>query len=427
MNFLCDAPRNGRSSRILASVLAVAALALQVGCGGGADAQGADATPTSAAVAETTAANVVTPTSPVTTVASTVTSTSTSTSTSTALAGRIQLIGNKIYDQAGQQIIARGPEYTLADGYGVDRDLDLIAATGANAMRVLLVPDAVNGMTPQAFDAFFAKAAAKKMVLWVSFYTWNSGANHAIGTSLGGGNFYSLQAPTGTGTCSTATPGPCYLAMWSRQWVKDLVNKYHANVIIDAMQEYITPPGLESGTEAGRLAWANEAKTHIQFFRAQGYTHPLEIMSNIQGRDLYAIVQHGTSIRSVDTVLLGGQAQTLFGWQAYWSDVSAPQWYPSTQGALLLGAGRSITATQAIATILPNLTFPVQVGFDAYANDTNGDYAIQITQAAASGISWLWWDWRNGALDCQSFGTTCSDFVLNSQAGFAGAKPLSSP
>lgn len=301
-------------------------------------------------------------------------------------------------------------------------DLDVIAATGANAVRVLLTTDALNNMSPQTFDQFFAKLAAHDMIAWVSFYTWNEGQNYVIGSSLGGGNFYSLTAPSGTGTCARATPGPCYLAMWDRQWIKDLMSKYRSRVILDAMQEYIAPPGIDPGSDAGRTAWSSEARTHIQFFRSRGYTQPLAIMTSFEGRDLSAIVQHGASIASTDTVRVNGQPQVIFGWQAYWSSSANPNFYPQWQGSRLLGAGQSLSATQAINTILPNLSFPVQVGLDNYSEDTNRDWRIQMDAAAAQGQSWLWWDWRNGRLDCPVEGDTCRNYVLTSQNGFAGAR-----
>ena len=100
--------------------------------------------------------------------------------------------------------------------------------------------------------------------------------------------------------------------MWSRQWLKDLTNKYRANIIIDAAQEYIGT--ADSGqAQAGRAEWAAASEVNVKFFRGQGYTNPLEVMSNFQGRDLYAIVEYGTAIRAVDSVSASGNPQTMFG------------------------------------------------------------------------------------------------------------------
>jgi hypothetical protein len=333
----------------------------------------------------------------------------------------ITFSGREILDATGARIVPRGPEMTMASSAALT-DIDNIAATGANAVRVLLGVDAVNNMTPELFDQFFAKIQQHDMIAWVSFYAWNEAANFAIAPALGGGNFFSQTAPEGYGVCSTDSHGPCYLSMWDRQWVKDLMDKYRSYVILDAMQEYIAPSGVEAGSEAGRAAWRDAAISSVEFFRDRGYTQPLAVMASFQGRDLYGITQHATAILNADTIKIGGQSQIIFGWQAYWSSVGSPTFYPSWQGSLLLGPGQSITATQAIDTILPTLPYPVQAGFDNYADDTASDWQIQIEAAERQDNAWLWWDWRNGQLDCPLDGATCRTYVLTSQAGFAGAR-----
>lgn len=299
--------------------------------------------------------------------------------------------------------------------------IDTIAATGANAVRILMTIDAANGMTPEAFDAVFARAVQKRMVIWASIYTWNNDANNPISAALGGGNFYSLTAPAGTTACSGTRPASCYLAMWDRPWMKALMEKYRANVIIDASQEYISTG--DAGSAAGRQEWADAAKMNLRWFRSAGYTQPLTFMSNFEGRDLKAIVEHGNAIRAEDTVIVNGHPQTMFAWQAYWSG----SWYPAWQGELILGAGQTLSAAQAIHQILPTLSFPIEAGFDNYAGDTNTQYPEQIDQAAADGVSWLWWVWDKGAgqVQCPVSGQSCVDFVQGSTNGFKGAKPLS--
>lgn len=325
----------------------------------------------------------------------------------TTSTGNVVLRGNKIVKPNGVEVVARGPEATIASASN-SADVDAIAATGANAMRMLLTLDAANGMTPQAFDAILARAAFHKLLVWVSLYTWNEGAGNVISSALGGGNFYSLNGG------SRSNPAPCYLAVWQRQWLKDLMSKYRANVVIDAAQEYI---GGSMDSAAGRDAWAASAITNVKFFRAQGYTQPLEIMSNFQGRDLYAIVNLGARIRAADTVLVDGQPQTMFGWQAYWWG----DWYPSWQGSMLLGAGQRISAAQAISQFVAKSPFPIQVGFDNYAGDTNVQYKEQMDVAQANRVGWLWWSWKNGTVEAPVSGATCQDYVLRSPAGFGGA------
>jgi hypothetical protein len=346
------------------------------------------------------------------------------------LPAQITFAGREILDANGVRIVPRGPELIVASTDAIG-DIDEMADMGANAVRLLLGLDTINGMTPTIFRQVLDRIVARDMVAWVSLYTWNGAANREIAPVFGGGNFESLTAPPGTGVCSTATPGPCYLSMWDRQWLKDLMNDYRENVIIDASQEFIDPSDPE--TPAGRLAWRNEAINHIQFFRAAGYTQPLAIMSNYEGRDLYAITEHAAAIMAADTVMVNGQAQIIFGWQAYWSPEWAQSFYPDYQGNLFLGVGQSLTSVQAINTILPTLNYPVQAGFDNYVGDSTApadDYDNQLDAAAAQLVPWLWWAWAGNTVEAPyAFSTggapaqaAVRAYVEDSPAGFAGAR-----
>jgi hypothetical protein len=326
----------------------------------------------------------------------------------------IQLIGNRILDTSGKQIVARGPEMVVADS-GRTRDIDTAAAMGANAARLLLTVDAANGMTPATFDTIVGQAVSHNMLVWISLYTWDGTNNNVISSALGGGNFYSLAAPAGSSACSFATPTSCYLAVWSRQWLKDLVAKYKGHVIVDAMQEYVGV--ADASSEAGRTEWATAAQTNIKWFRSAGYTVPLEIMTNFQGRDLYAIVEKGASIRAADTIFAQGYPQTMFGWQAYW----ASSWYKGWQGGLLLGGNGTLTGAQAIHQFVATEPFPIEIGLDNYGGDTAGEYKAEMDQAAVDGASWLWWSWTGTTVECPLDGTTCQAYVTGSPSGFAGA------
>ena len=327
----------------------------------------------------------------------------------------IQLIGNRVLDTSGKQIVARGPEMVAAST-ALTSGIDTAAAMGANAARLLLTVDAANGMTPTTFDTIVGRAVSHDMLVWISLYTWDAANKNVISSALGGGNFYSLSAPAGTGTCSNSTPSPCYLAIWSRQWLKDLIEKYKGHIIVDAMQEYVGV--ADSSSEAGRTEWATAAQTNIKWFRSAGYVQPLEIMSNFQGRDLYAIVEKGSSIRGADTLVVGGYPQTMFGWQAYWAD----SWYKSWQGGLLLGGTSAITGTQAVHQFAVTQQFPIEIGFDNYPGDTSTEYKAQIDQAATDNASWLWWSWTgSNTVDCPNDGAACQSYVTTAQTGFAGA------
>jgi hypothetical protein len=326
----------------------------------------------------------------------------------------VQLIGNQMRDKSGTAIVARGPELVTAT-LEQTAAIDSAASHGANAIRLLLTLDAVNGMTPATFDTLVGRAASHNMIIWLSLFTRDTDNNWVIGSALGGGNFYSLASPI-EGTCSRATPAPCFLAVWSRPWLKDLATKYKGHVIIDAGQEYIGVANPD--TDAGRTEWANAAQNNIRWFRGAGYTVPLEIMSNYQGRDLFAIIDKGAAIRAVDTVVVGGYPQTMFGWQAYW----ASDWYKGWQGGLLLGGSSTITGAQAIHQFAVTQQFPIEIGLDNYAGDTGAEYKAEMDQAAVDRASWLWWSWTgSNTAECPNDGATCQAYVTGSPSGFAGA------
>ena len=79
----------------------------------------------------------------------------------------LSISGRFIVDAAGRTFIPRGPELVTADP-GQQSDIDAIAATGANAMRMLLTIDTANNMTPEKFDQLIGRAVSKKMVVGVS-------------------------------------------------------------------------------------------------------------------------------------------------------------------------------------------------------------------------------------------------------------------
>jgi uncharacterized GH25 family protein len=83
-----------------------------------------------------------------------------------------------------------------------------------------------------------------------------------------------------------------------------------------------------------------------------------------------------------------------------------------------------VTGPQAIHQFAATQAFPIQIGIDNYPNDTNNDYQAEIDQASADGMSWLWWSWKNGTVECPASGSTCQSYVTTSQNGFAGAKRL---
>jgi hypothetical protein len=177
------------------------------------------------------------------------------------------------------------------------------------------------------------------------------------------------------------------------------------------MQEFINT--VNPDTDAARSEWAAAAIKHVQFFRSQGYVQPLEIMTSFQGRDLKAIEAHANEILAADSVRLNGQAQTLFGWQAYWG----PDWYKEWQGDLLLGSGKTITSAQGVELIVATRNYPIMVGLDSTPGDMTYQEAIDsvMPKCAQYGVGFLWWDYKE--IQNNGYGS----LLKNDPNGYAGA------
>lgn len=338
--------------------------------------------------------------------------------TTTPATGSLVLKGNKIFRPNGSQFIARGPELTCADfPAGLDH-VKAIGDTGANAMRMLLTLDRQSNMNPDKYNQMLTLARTYGITVFTSFYVWDKPNKYVIADALGGKEFYSLGGGLGGG--SEETPANCYLEVWSRTWAKQLMEEHRDHVIIDAAQEYKAP---DLGDVKNQEAWAISGEKAVKFFRAQGYTQPLVIMSAAQGRDLAAIIKHGDRIRKADTVLVDGNPQTMFGWQAYWNTSDNPTWYPSWQGELLTGKKVSVSAVEAMAQYVAKAPYPIQMGFDNNEADMHRGWKEAMDTAARLGLNWLWWAWdrHTNSVEANVDGAAAKAYVLNSPAGFKGS------
>jgi len=308
-------------------------------------------------------------------------------------AGRgIAVSGRHLVDGRGRTFIPRGPELVTAEATQT-REIDAIAATGANALRLLLTLDAANHMTPADFDRLVGHAVQRRMVVWISLFTWDNSRGREIAPALGGGQLKQMSD---------------YLTVWERQWLKDLITKYDGWVVVDAMQEFKSSIEPQEDPRAVR-EWVEAAKKHVRFFREHGFTQPLEIMTSFEGRDLSAIIANAPEILEADTLTRNDTKQTLFGWQAYWG----PGFYEQWQGALLVG--RPITAAQAIKKFVATRSYPIMVGLDSVDVPGTESYKTLMPACAAHSVGWLWWEWDE--LKTKSHGK----IVRGSKDGFAGA------
>lgn len=283
-----------------------------------------------------------------------------------ATSGTLQVQGRFLLDACGNRILARGPEQML--GYGMegpgdangtyDGLIDQIASTGANALRIL--PNSDPG---QPFDNWGAAQIARldrvlsractthKMIVYLSYY-----ADSRAG-----------------GETNTNTNARTYF--WNQQGVKDLVNKYSACIVVDGLQE-------NGYWDVAR--WRLDALAAVDWFRAQGYTQPLDIMGNGYGRDLPSIITHGQEIFDRDPL-----RRIVFGWQAYWGMNS---YYTNDGFAGKAGLSSPTSPADGIRRAA-EMPWPIQAGLLNNCEPENElmDYQGAMTQAATSEIGWLWW------------------------------------
>lgn len=260
--------------------------------------------------------------------------------------GVLRTQGRYLLDTCGNQLVIRGVEGSVGEGMQVGGTfagyIDQIAATGANAVRLL--PDQAPGQSTaraSVIEGMIARAAGHGMVVYLSVYD----------------NRY-----------NDFVPWDVIQAFWSRQDIKDVVNRYRKWMILDGVQE------IDAGD---CVAWRDEAIRRLTWLRGQGYDLPTTVISAFRGRRLDCAVQEGAAVVAADPL-----HQVIIGVQMYWGT----DWWIETQGTVVQGIE---TAAQQ--------SFPIQAGFD-YVSDGGGtyvDYAGGMTAAEANGIGWLWWDYYN--------------------------------
>ena len=292
---------------------------------------------------------------------------------STGGTGTLRVSGRFLQDTCGNNLVIRGVEQPLGYGFetpawdpvanpsggSLENLVDEIAASGANGVRVLL--DMADGQPSLArYDQLIGRAVGHGLIVYIS-----------NGSSAGAYD---------------------HLAFWGRADVKTLVAKYQKWIIIDALQE----PGSLS-----RTAWRDQAIAAVASIRGQGYTVPLTVISNQDGRDLPAILQYGAEVVASDPL-----RKTIMGWQAYWGSSG---WYQGDYGGQF-GLSSPTSIANGI-TVAAQQSFPIQVGLD-YRTDPGevADYQAGMTAAAQNQIGWLWWAFwhpfehrgaQNGLLDVQ--------------------------
>jgi hypothetical protein len=212
-------------------------------------------------------------------------------STTAAEAAPMQVSGNQLLDSCGQVFVVRGVEQILGEQLPVGNDwlglVDQIAATGANAVRIL---PGVNTLTVSNVDAILTLVGQKGMIAFVD-----------------------------------PLNGDDWLA---RADVKTMLKKHESYLILDAYGE----PQYND-----RNKWRTEAVAALKHFRDLGYTVPLTVTANGFGRDLPSLFEYGDEILAADPL-----DNAFLGWQAYWGQGG---YYQQTYGMSLSQAVSAVVAS----------------------------------------------------------------------------------
>jgi mannan endo-1,4-beta-mannosidase len=277
-----------------------------------------------------------------------------------APAAGLRVDGRRLLDACGKPLVVRGVEQPVGIGMEVPQIggdwsglIDQIAATGANAVRLL--PD-LGQVGLQQVDALVGRAVQHGMVVFWSVYS--SGAK--------------VRARD----------------HWARPEVKALVHKWNAWMVVDAFQE----PNYDD-----RARWRREAVEAVRFIRAQGYEVPITVMANQFGRDLPALLEHGAEVAAADPL-----GRTILGWQAYWG---SSNYYQRTY---------KMTIAEGVAAAA-RAPFPIQVGLDHRTDPgETADFESAMAAAERHGLGWLWWNyynpfWRENDLSRDGFRARLTD------------------
>jgi hypothetical protein len=274
----------------------------------------------------------------------------------------LQVVGNQVRDTCGNRLLVRGIEQPMWWASTQLPWLDSIAATGANAVR-LIVNHA--DMSWADVDTLFGRASSLGLVFYWSIYT----------------------VPAGRGLTDYRD-----VNYWNLPEVRSLYQKYKKWIVVDVVQEF-------DGTAT---AWRDNAISRIQQLRTWGYDCPFDAISNMSGRNLPTLLTYGADVEAADPL-----HKTIMGWQAYWFETACG-------GSCCTGlAGRSdwsggwtyqseynMSLCQAIQTASQQ-TFPIQMGIEKWTEASElqyMDYQGAMQAAQQNGVGWLWWAWTGGGV-----------------------------
>lgn len=279
----------------------------------------------------------------------------------------LQVQGRQLLDTSGQPLVIRGIEQPL--WWAVDQAewVDRIAATGANAARIIVNHE---DMSFQDVDDLFARATGHGLVIFWSIYT----------------------PPPDRGIINYQD-----INYWNLDEIKEIYQKYKKWIIVDAVQESYVNTQDE---------WREETIERIQLLRGWGYDCPFTVMSIMAGRDLPNLLAQGAAVQAADPL-----HKTIMGWQAYWfitaggfGENDVLEGNPAVAGGWTYQGEYGMSLYQAIDYVAQQ-DFPIQMGLLKYTEPYNNseeasmDYVTAMAKAQDHGIGWLWWSWTGGAED----------------------------
>ncbi len=263
----------------------------------------------------------------------------------------LQVQGRYLYDTCGNRLVVRGIETGYWWAPSQANWLPALIDTGANAVRILWQHDKMTWADVD--DTLATLTRAGVVVYW------------SIGT-----------IPAGHGITDYKD-----LNYWNIADVKQIYQKYKKWIVLDAVQEY----------DGNDTQWRDNAITRIRQLRSWGYDGPLDVISNMSGRNLPTLLAHGAEVEAADPL-----HKTIFGWQAYWYETGHPDW---ANGWTYQGE-YGMTLTQGIEAVASQ-TFPVQIGIEKWTEMTETQYLDYVGAMAAAqqrGVGWLWWNWAPGGV-----------------------------
>ena len=235
----------------------------------------------------------------------------------------LKVQGRNLLDTCGNPLVVRGIEMDMYWAPSQASWADGIAATGANAMRLIVNH---GDMTWQQVDDLMAKIVGHGMVFYWSIYTVPAG--------------YGLTGYTD-------------INYWNVPEVKALYAKYKKWIIVDAVQEY-------DGSEA---QWLGYVTSRVNLLRSWGYDGPVNSMATMSGRGLPTLLNQGAAAQAADPL-----HNSMFNWQAYWfktacgdgcCDAPPPHSRPSPSPAIRRGrAGGPTRASTGWGCARPSIAPP---------------------------------------------------------------------